>query len=67
MADVGAHEKRGARRVSRLECLYNVVASVRGAFDALPACDCATQLDLQREPASVSISAELPDFLATVS
>src|ERR1700687_1386505 len=52
IADVGAHEKGSARNVPRLECLYDVIGSVRGALRELPAhiCDCATELDLQRKP-----------------
>src|SRR5882724_192378 len=51
-ADVGAHQKSSARNVPRLERLYDIVASVRSTFGEFPAyaCDCTTQLDLQREP-----------------
>src|SRR5260370_22659034 len=50
--DAAADEKGGARRVPRLECLDDVVASVRRALGELPACvrDCAAELDLQRKP-----------------
>src|SRR5260370_20931946 len=52
MANVGAYEKRGTRRVPRLECLHDVVASMRRALCKFSAriCDCAAELDLQREP-----------------
>src|SRR5580704_204347 len=52
MADAAADENSGARRIAGLECLYDVVASVRGALRKLRthACDCATELDLQRNP-----------------
>src|ERR1700681_3982885 len=50
MADEAAHEKRSTRRVPRLECLYDVIVSVRSALGKLPAHapDCAAELDLQR-------------------
>jgi hypothetical protein len=37
MADAAADEKSGARRIAGLECLYDVVASVRGALGKLRA------------------------------
>src|SRR6202051_4579504 len=50
MADAAADEKSGARRITGLERLDDVVASVRGALRKVRAraCDCATELDLQR-------------------
>ena len=52
MADVGTYEKRGTRSVPRLECLYDVIVSVRSALGKLPAHtrDCAAELYLQRKP-----------------
>src|ERR1700722_2813312 len=52
MADAAADENSGPRRSAGLECLYDVVASVRGALRKLRthACDRAAELDLQRNP-----------------
>src|ERR1700682_1203719 len=52
MAEEAAHEKRSRRSVPRLECLYDVIVSVRSALGKLPARarDCAAELDLQRTP-----------------
>jgi hypothetical protein len=49
MADVGAHAKSSARSVPRLECLYDVVASVHSALGKLLAhvCDCALGASLK--------------------
>ena len=52
MADEAAHEKRSPRSVPRLECLYDVIVSVRSTLGKLPARarDCAAELDLQHTP-----------------
>ena len=52
MADAAANEKGGAQSIVGLECLYDVVATVRGALGKLRAhaCHCAAELDLQRNP-----------------
>src|SRR5260370_10473767 len=52
VADVGTYKRSGARSIARPECLYDVVAPVRGALGELRAyvCDGAAELDLQRKP-----------------
>jgi len=50
MADADPDEERGARNIAGLECLHDVVTSVRGALGKLwaHAGDRAAELDLQR-------------------
>ena len=50
MADADPDEERGARNIAGLECLHDVVTSVRGALGKLwaHAGDRAAGLDLQR-------------------
>jgi hypothetical protein len=52
MVDATANEKSGTRSIASLECLYDVIATVRGALGKLRAhaCYCATELDLQGNP-----------------
>lgn len=50
MVDAAANQKGGARSIAGFECLYDLVAAVRGALSKLRAyaCDCAAELDLHR-------------------